>query len=432
MIYNRGSLLTISDVSIFKRNRSAEKRTANYVCQIRNPETGKFAGGKIISINVLAKKIGYTHDNINKSDAKYIVECAIKQGILKYDAVANDDERSNLIEYVEKICTFESSPWVTYKATKIKKPVTKRYVDNMLRSFQIHAKPFISHKKTLASFTLADARKLIDKMDSKNTSPDNINMAIKAIRTAYNFAILNGLIENNPVALIDPVNPDRKEKVILLRSEAVKVLEVMKSHAVETLTRRIAYLGVKLAIYCGMREGEIRTISVSRISPVYDNDGSSTNYYKVEIKTGWDESSKIIKTTKGRYSRTTVIHKDLADEIFEFAKDTGRLGDSLLFCSETDSNKPVVKNVYQRYLYEALDEIGIDEEQRKERGITFHSLRHFYDSEAKSTATNTDKIFKDIQDAIGHKSKNVEQIYTHDTPLKLISLGVISEHILDL
>ena len=39
---------------------------------------------------------------------------------------------------------------------------------------------------------------------------------------------------------------------------------------------------------------------------------------------------------------------------------------------------------------------------------------------------------KEIREAIGHKSKSVDElIYTHDTPTRLVTIGVMSEHILD-
>ena len=83
-------------------------------------------------------------------------------------------------------------------------------------------------------------------------------------------------------------------------------------------------------------------------------------------------------------------------------------------------------------LYEGIEVVGIDNETRKARGIDFHSLRHFYDSESKAVAQKMEIYVKEIREAIGHKSKSVDElIYTHDTPTRLVTIGVMSEHILD-
>lgn len=438
---SRGNMLTISDVSIFKRKRSSEKRTATYTCQLRNPHTGKFSGGRMVSVLELAKQLNIEYDQINKNDARWIVQEAISKGILKNDInTSKDSALTSLVSYVEKICSYEISPWVKYEADRKKDKLSKKYVDNLLRSFQIHAKPLINSKKTLGNFSRADAQNLQKKMADNNVSTDNLNSAIKAIRTAYNYALMQDIVEYNPFIYIKPYIPVRKKKHILSRKETTSLLRVMQYHADESITKHAVYLAVKLSIFSGMREGEIRALTISKIENVLNDSGSTTDYYKIYISTSWDDATKAIKTTKGKYNRTSVIHKALAEELFSFAKKTGRNKSLLFKASKNSMNKridsidtPMTKSIFQKYLYEGLCEIGIDEEARKERGITFHSLRHFYDSEAKASVHKMELYAQEIRKAVGHKSKSVDElIYTHDTPTSLIALGVISEHILDL
>ena len=44
------------------------------------------------------------------------------------------------------------------------------------------------------------------------------------------------------------------------------------------------------------------------------------------------------------------------------------------------------------------------------------------------------EIYKEqIRSAVGHKSKTVDElIYTHDTATTLVTLGVMSEHLMDI
>lgn len=58
--------LTIADVSIFARRRTAEGRSFSYYAQLRNPMTGKFKGGRMTSIGELAKKMVHSGESLIK------------------------------------------------------------------------------------------------------------------------------------------------------------------------------------------------------------------------------------------------------------------------------------------------------------------------------------------------------------------------------
>ena len=391
MIYMRGAMpLTIADVSIFARRRATEDRPFSYYAQLRNPTTGKFKGGRMTSISELAKKLGLKYEKITKPEAIWIVTQAIEKGILKYEA-SEDNASLLLIDYVEKICAYETSPWVRSEAERKNVPHSKRYVDNLKRTFQIHAKPLIARNVTLLSFSRADALALQKAMSKKGVSPDNINVAMNAIKTAYNYAMQTGVVNHNPTDSIKPFIVERKEKQILTKAEAAAVLDILASHADETLSRRVVYLAAKLAVFSGMREGEIRGFQMEKMSRIVADNGSDTDYYKIAVDSAWKEDLQLIGQTKGKYNRSTVIPKQLADELLSFAADEGRHDNEILFKASkdrsnkaTDDNIPVAKSLFQKYFNEAVNESGIDEETRKQRGIDFNSLRHFYDSEPQS------------------------------------------------
>ena len=431
--------LTIADVSIFARRRTTEDRPFSYYAQLRNPATGKFKGGRMTSISELAKKLGLKYEKITKPEAIWIVTQAIDKGILKYEA-SEDNASLLLIDYVEKICSYETSHWVKSEAERKNVPHSKRYVDNLKRAFQIHAKPLIARDVTLLSFSRADALALQKAMSKKGVSPDNINVAMNAIKTAYNYAMQTEVVSLNPTDTIKPFIVERKEKQILTKAEAIVVLSILAAHANETTSRKIVYLAAKLAVFSGMREGEIRGFRIVKMSRIIADNGKATDYYKITVDSAWKEDLQIIGQTKGKYNRTTVIPKELGDELLAFASEESRGEDEILFKASkdksnkaTDDNIPVAKSLFQKYFNEAVHESGIDEETRKERGIDFNSLRHFYDSESKSVAHQMEIYKEQIRSAVGHKSKTVDElIYTHDTATTLVTLGVMSEHLMDI
>ena len=85
---------------------------------------------------------------------------------------------------------------------------------------------------------------------------------------------------------------------------------------------------------------------------------------------------------------------------------TGQRDDGLLFCGK-DQTKPFSQKVVQTVFYEALNRIGITEEVRKERDITFHSWRHFF-------VTNMRMRLSDwkLNKLTGHGSNNMADHYT--------------------
>lgn len=298
----------------------------------------------------------------------------------------------------------------------------------------------IDKKTTLLSFSRADALALQKAMSKKAVSPDNINVAMNAVKTAFNYAMQTGVVNHNPTDTIKPFIIVRKEKQILTKMEATQVLSILATHSTETQSRKIVYLATKLAIFSGMREGEIRAFRTGKMFRVIADNGEDTDFFKIIIDSAWKEDLQIIGPTKGKYNRTTVIYKTLADELISFALEEKRNDDEILFKASkdrsnriTDENIPVAKSLIQKYFNEAVNEIGINEEDRKRRGIDFHSLRHFYDSESKSVAQNMELYTTEIRSAVGHKSKSVDElIYTHDTATRLVTLGIMSEHILDI
>lgn len=438
----KGQKVTISDVTIIRRSRKSEGRKASYCYAIKDPLTGKQSNSKK-SVAELAKKMGMPiNGKLNKSDAKYIISEAIARGILHFPVNSNSlDPEQLLIQYVEKICDYETSPWVKAEAQRTGQPHSKKYIDRMKRGFQIHAKPLIPKDMTLKGFTKPFANALRDKMYENGSSPDSINSALEALTAAFNYAEHTGVVDYNPMTGVKKFIVKRKERKPLTRSEAIRVLDVLELHSGETRARKGVFLGARLVIHGGARISEIRGLSLSQFSPVLNDEGNETEFVQIDIDREWDDALKKIGPTKERYRRTTVIQKELADELREFAAENGSDEDDLIFMATRDGgnrlvdycNSPMSKTTFENYLYEAIHEVGIDEETRVARKIDFQSLRHFYVSETKASASKMERYKVEIRDAVGHKSVSVdEKIYTHDTTTSLILKGVLSKHVLDI
>ena len=93
-------------------------------------------------------------------------------------------------------------------------------------------------------------------------------------------------------------------------------------------------------------------------------------------------------------------------------------------CTENPIDSRAWSSYYQDGFYEAMAEIGISEEQRKERNIVFHSLRHFC---ATILSQRTD--MKTVQAILGHRSEKMSIHYSdHDTEEKLSNIKNIMQN----
>jgi integrase len=54
-------------------------------------------------------------------------------------------------------------------------------------------------------------------------------------------------------------------------------------------------------------------------------------------------------------------------------------------------------------------QVRAGEMMRRERNITFHSFRHFFNTEAQALGADGDKL----RLTVGHESKEMTDIYTH-------------------
>jgi integrase len=62
-----------------------------------------------------------------------------------------------------------------------------------------------------------------------------------------------------------------------------------------------------------------------------------------------------------------------------------------------------------RWLYAALERIGVSEYERKARNLTFHSWRHFFNSVMRARAVPAPVL----QRVTGHASAEMLERYTH-------------------
>jgi len=153
---------------------------------------------------------------------------------------------------------------------------------------------------------------------------------------------------------------------------------------------RLAFL---IAFYTGMRMGEIRAL---KVCDIHEN--------RISIEHSWRRK---LKSTKNMESRDVPILPWLYNEIMSYIRQMEFLKlDSLLFPGKIPG-QPYDNAKIRKDFYKMLNEIGIDDEIRKKRGLVFHGFRHLMAKNLSEKGTNKAIGMK----ILGHKTSRIFDHY---------------------
>jgi integrase len=217
--------------------------------------------------------------------------------------------------------------------------------EETLQKFLVHLK----HEKHLSGSTINSIR----------------NAAIKALR----YAKRKKIIRNFDFDSVLRAGGKAKERGILEREEIDKLLSLQWASL-------RSYITVLIAANTGMRMGEIRAL---RVCDIHEN--------RISVRHSWGRKSNL-KCTKNQETREIPILPSLYDEIMDYIRKMGlyQLGSFLI-----PGNKPEIpynNRQIGKDFNNMLNQIGIDDKTRKERGIVFHSWRHLMANRLAQNSAN--------------------------------------------
>jgi len=233
--------------------------------------------------------------------------------------------------------------------------------------------------------TLPDS--VLSDTNDKPLSKATCNKQLTVLRQILEEAVNRNLIKENPAKKV-------KQFVVTNKSYDSFTVEEMKKifDDPNRFGNELAYNASLLASMTGMRRGEIFGLQREDIFPD-----------KICIRHGYS-TTEGLKSTKSGHDREVPITKKIYVQIISLAPDSG-------YVFSIDNGKsPVGENIITKTLQSRIcAALEISEEQRRERGLTFHSWRHFF---------NTRLVASGIQGAvtravIGHEDEKMTNHYLH-------------------
>jgi integrase len=282
-----------------------------------------------------------------------------------------------------------------------RKDITQSYVDNCKAMTENQILPFFGDMRLdqitgedinnwLLGFkdrTFTDKNGKEVKRGYKNTYA---NTVFGTLRLMLKVAVERKVITSNPADGVKRLKNDRKHIEIITVEEMGKLFPPDWKRI--WADNEIAYLANKLAALTGMRVGEVLGL---RGEYVYDGHIYICGQYG-EYGYG---------PTKTKETRNIPLAGEMVAELQHLIK----LNGSGYVFSRDGGAKPVTgRHLYDKF-HLALTRIGITPAEISRRGLSFHSWRHFLNTELQVMNIPLVKV----QSVTGHKSDRMSEWYSH-------------------
>jgi integrase len=311
-------------------------------------------------------------------------------------------------EFAQGWWEWESCPYLRRRMAR--RPITRRYADRAKRNMTKHLLPYFGKMRLdritdgdIENWLLAFGEETDGKKKIKNTSA---NLFFDVLKTMLNEAVRRRLIPGNPANLVACLRSDQDEIKILTPGEAKKLFPpqwetVWTNYAAFSVNRLAACTGMRIGELMGLKTGYVFEDHI-HVCAQYTEAGEYT-----ETKTHDTRDIPI----------TPVIRGWLEDLM---ARNAG----GYLF-SEDGGKTPVKREDVYEDFYAALERIGISDTQRKERRLSLHGWRHFFNTSLRLANVEQSKVNL----VAGHKSQRMNDHYTHFNPKEFAEVRRVQETI---
>ena len=375
-----------------------------YVCFL-DKETGKAGNAK--SIDCLKERLGMMDfESVKrKEDAAVIAAKALEKGLLSSDA-----DTILFASWCRDFWDWDKSEYIALRNKLSPGSIGREYAYNMKKNFEKNVEPLLPKDLKLEKVTVALLDSIVKALYRSGKSSGTVEIIITSFSSPLKEAVRLGKIASNPADRILKTQRIERVRGVLSKEEVAALRSALEEHRSEFLPS--VYYGILLGLCTGMRISEIRALRTDDI-----DQSSVEGYSKVIIRHSVAYLSGL-KSTKGGYERAALIKSSFADELLSHASPNG-----VLFPSPQNRKEYISSPTLRKGFYELLELIGIGENARKERNISFHSLRHTFSTLGRDWDISQD----DRMLVLGHKSERVNDRYTHSTDDALLRVAVFTD-----
>ena len=318
------------------------------------------------------------------------------------------EERIKLGEYLINFWDYDNSEFIKRYMARGKK-LSRMHTEAMKGLAKNYWLPYFGEDKCIQDLEQDELEDFFFYLYSeRGLKGSTVNHAITCGNRAMQYLKDRHKISVNPLDGIERFGTNGLKRGIPTESEVRELLNL-------DWKNELGKLAFEVAAYGGLRAGEISGLRVCDI----DEDAEL-----LHIRHSWNDLDGL-KSTKNTDERDVPISRQMVLKLMARARSNPYFSDtSFVFYSNVKPEQPCCPGYYQDSFYEAMAGIGISEEQRKERNIVFHSLRHFC---ATLLSQRTD--LKTVQTILGHRSAAMSMHYSdHETQEKLDNMRNVMQN----
>lgn len=379
---------------VFQENQySVHLRGDVWYVQFKDPNTKQYLPQKSLHLRY--------SDGMTRLHAEREAERLWKNGLVDELVKANTNKPSVYFSGFVKDFFKVEGKYHHYRMSEghtIKASTLDAYRGNLA----LYIEPYF-HDKLLKKITRKDVfafRSYL--LVEKRLDPQTAQNIFKNFKTILKYAIQEELIYADPSSLISIETPKKPKAQILTTEEIQKLLQCSwKDERVKIATY--------IASETGARRGEVLALRWKNIDFTHN---------RIFIHESWNSEYGFTSTKNGddRYPPLSPELKIVLQKYQEKCICDGK--NDLLFPSTVKGNRPMDTKKLDSIFYDALNTIGINESERKERGITFHNLRHHLVTvlHEKGVSPLT------IRQIVGHSDDKIEWTYFHGNGNEVISV----------
>jgi integrase len=378
------------------RRPSARKNRHIYYVRFRDPDTGAYRS---------AVSTGQT----SKAGACNWADEKLKAGGL---VKAIGRRCPTFAQFSCDFWNWESSPYIKARQAR-GRHFSRTYADTAAGYVRRHLIPAFGDRKINEIRHSHIEGWVLALYQEGKVSPTSVNRYLSVLRIMLREAFEQGLIGVDPSHKVKEVAERPTVKGILSPEETRALFDPENIDGVWDGNRKL-WLANLLAASTGMRSGEVRGLQVRHVHERY-----------LEVQRSWEEGYGL-KGAKWDSERIVPVHPRVAAALAQMVSDSGFTDpDDLVFCGER-RGLPIGKRALVESLYRATMRIGIAEDERKRRNITFHSWRHFFNSMCRGHVSDAK-----LQLVTGHRTQEMTERYTHVVEEDLKEIRAVQERIFE-
>lgn len=383
-------------VSVYKRPMSRKGRFRYYI-QIWDEATNSYvmhrsADSLVVELNLDPKQYPPT----SRTGALLIGQEYLNR---RHERPATDDPLYT--EYCADFWDWDKSPYIRGKLARGQR-IGREYVSHnaaYVKNYLYKAFPALKLSQVRTYMLEEFALSLKTTSGLGNSS---INAILNAASLPLTEATRLGLIETNPAQGLRKLGTDTQEKGIPTEAE------IRELFALPDLDPRIR-CAILLGATCALRLGEVQALRMTNI-------GTST----LTVFESWGKLEGL-KSTKTARVRVLPLPVQVRASLEQLAAINPHGPSGFLFYG-LNPDAPLDIRALERGFYAALNRIGISEADRKERRLSFHSLRHWSNAMLRGSLSDAK-----LRLLTGHSTSAMTSHYDHVTETDMLELSHAQE-----